>query len=197
MQNKILAIDPKLIDLLKNKIEECEQRNSRDNFEQAIHNSENEAEEDYQRMTAELRLVSACRNFSTKLESEPIQNGCAGEFRWFSTESMGSPEQLVMLCAGLAPLKVAKDHFNQRMTQKAFDELKISDENANSQFIRKAAIGNEYTIKIDFPGIINPIRNIPKLNCSGLMILDTNLGGKIHLIEVFNDNKKKNIQSRV
>jgi hypothetical protein len=31
--------------------------------------------------------------------------------------------------------------------------------------------------------------------CSGLMILDTNLGGKIHLTEVFNDNKKKNIQS--
>jgi energy-coupling factor transporter ATP-binding protein EcfA2 len=32
-------------------------------------------------------------------------------------------------------------------------------------------------------------------NCSGLMILDTNLGGKIHLTEVFNDNEKKNIQS--
>jgi hypothetical protein len=31
--------------------------------------------------------------------------------------------------------------------------------------------------------------------CSGLMILDTNLGGKIHLTEVFNDNEKKNIQS--
>jgi hypothetical protein len=27
------------------------------------------------------------------------------------------------------------------------------------------------------------------------MILDTNLGGKIHLTEVFNDNEKKNIQS--
>jgi len=30
--------------------------------------------------------------------------------------------------------------------------------------------------------------------CSGLMILDTNLGGKIHRTEVLNDNKTKNFQ---
>jgi hypothetical protein len=35
----------------------------------------------------------------------------------------------------------------------------------------------------------------PVGKCSGLMILDTNLGGKIHLTEVFNDNEKKDIQS--
>jgi len=30
--------------------------------------------------------------------------------------------------------------------------------------------------------------------CSGLMKLDTNLGGKIHRTEVLNDNKTKNFQ---
>jgi hypothetical protein len=129
--SQIVKIDREIIVKLDKAIDESMSINSKENFEGRGHSTEVEAEADFTKMNNHLRLAGMCRYESNKLKEDMTFDAALDGFvinnslRFFD-----SYEQIAMLCAGLSPLKVSKNFFNQSMTIKALQNLKKIDESS-------------------------------------------------------------------